>query len=866
MTEPSPRRRLVPILAYASIFVILAIGLVTVLPAGNRLVAAPQVPEAMSVEGAAIECLGAAVVAVQSGAFLDLHAPGDGGLDGSNPGSELVGGRLAPDSGRGQLSGGCSPESEFAGLTAVLHVERATTLGITGRLRVGDRDLDVEMEALDPSTVEQREELVGAELLARILLGVAIIIVTARILGVIFARINQPRVIGEIVAGIILGPSVVGLLFPDVTGFLFPAEVTGVLGILAQFGLIFFMFLIGLELDHKMIRGSGHTAVLISHYSIVIPFVLGMGAALVVYPLVGSGAFTGFALFMGAAMAITAFPVLARILTDTGLHKTRIGALAITCAAVDDLTAWCILAIVVAIVKATGFVDAIQTIVLALVFVTGMLLVVRPLAARILSVHEDRGRLSAPIMSGLLVALFLSAWATEMIGIHAIFGAFMFGAILPRAGSVAVRISERLEDVTVLFLLPVFFAVVGLSTQIGLVSGADLWLLTGLIIAIAILGKIGGSLISGLAAGETFHSSLVIGVLMNARGITEIVILTIGRSLGVISPALFTIMVLMALTTTFMTTPLLSLLIPGERDLWRHEARSSLGGDLGGKKVLVGVTNAVTARRLLQLVTVLRGADGLRPSLILASVVEPPGHETVRANFGPYEASVAKVRSELSELSDELSRAGFEVEVVAGIGTDPAVELSRLASVHQASLILVGSHEAYLGYRPLGGVAGDLLRDAPCDVAVLAGMSVHHESSAGPIGVWYRGEQPDEAPLDMAIAIARGSSTAVRVISPTPVQVSSTDVQVESRLLTEPTVQNALSAIDGTALMVVAPPGVLDGALPALREAVIERASVPVLVVRRMATFGQPSSEPGEMSVGKLSITSGRQSADDTDF
>ncbi len=843
-------RRVVRLLAYSSIFVVLALGLVTVLPAGNQIDAAPQVPPVGIVEGAGADCLGTRVATVQSGVFLDLHIPGTHGAGDEDIGERLVGGQLDRLSGSGLLEGQCTADGAWEGAPVSYRVIVSDEGVIAGDLEVQGERLAATIypQTEAPAGTDAGEALAGGELLARLLLAVAVIILAARLLGSLFARINQPRVIGEIVAGILLGPSLLGVVFPEVTLFLFPASVTGVLGTFAQFGLIFFMFLIGLELDHAMIRGSGHTAVMISHYSIVVPFTLGLAAALVVYPMVGSGDFTGFALFMGASMAITAFPVLARILTDTGLHRTRIGALAITCAAVDDVTAWCILAVVVAIVNAAAVTDAVVTVVLAMAFVTVMVMVVRPLAARVLAVHERRDRLGPAVMSALIVGLFLSAWATEAIGIHAIFGAFMFGAILPRSRTIVAHISERLEDLTVLFLLPVFFAVVGLSTQIGLVSGAQMWALAGLIIAIAITGKIGGSVIAGLAAGETFRTSSIIGVLMNARGITEIVILTIGRSLGVISPALFTIMVLMALVTTFMTTPLLSWLYPRRQvdaDLAALEvgelAVAASGAEAGNgqihvtsgiERLMVGVTDPVIAEPLLHLVGWMRRPDGGRPRVFLASVVRPAGHEQLRANLSDIEDEATDAALRLAPARDQLEAAGMASEVVAVVGIDPSEELWRLAAHHDVGTLVIGSHEAYLGFRPLGGVAGQLLRDAPCDVAVLVGMDASRYSVTAPIGVWYRGAGPDTAPLHMAASIARGTGERLRVISPVPVELPPLGVDVEEITLREPTVAAALDAVGGTSLMVVAPPGALEGVLPALREAVMERAWVPVLLVR----------------------------------
>ena len=833
---PVPRRRLVPVLTYTTIFIVAAVGLVMVLPRGNDIVPAPQASAVGTVDSPGSDCLGERIATVQSGVFLDYYVAGTHGNATEDLGAHIMGGRLDQDSGRGVLQGTCAPETPLGGAVLSFDADVAEDGLVSGVLTVSGQESDVKIAPTDPSADgDDVGVLEGAEILARVLLAVAVIIVAARLLGNVFRLLNQPRVIGEIVAGILLGPSLLGLFWPGVTSFLFPSEVIDVLQILAQFGLIFFMFLIGAELDHKMIRGSGHTALLVSHYSIVLPFILGVAAALLIFPLVGSGDFTGFALFMGAAMAITAFPVLARILTDTGLHRTRIGTLAITCAAVDDVTAWCILAVVVAIVHAVGPGDAIVTIILALAFLAFMVFVVRPLLARVAAVQPDKGRLGATIMSALFVALFLSAWATEAIGIHAIFGAFMFGAVLPRSHSIAAQITERLEDVTVLFLLPVFFAVVGLSTRIGLVSSGELWWLTALIVAIAIAGKLGGSVIAGLAAGESARTSTVLGVLMNARGITMVVILTVGQTLGVVSPALFTMMVLMALVTTFMTTPLLTSLYPRDQiedDLAGDATREMMALGARERRVMVGVTDPLTARPLLELAKVLRGIDDTPATIILASVVRPPGYEQVRANLSAMDDAAAIAETALDAVRDRLEEDGLEVEVETAVGNDPATELVRLVERRGAGMILIGSHQAYLGFRPLGGIAGEILEEASCDVAVLVGAGTHRELGSGPLGVWYRGEPADFAALDLAASLARGLQRPVRVISPIPVELPNLMAEVQQVVLSEPSVAHALEAVEGTSLMVVAPAGVLDGVLPALRESVMERASVPVLVVR----------------------------------
>ena len=395
--------------------------------------------------------------------------------------------------------------------------------------------------------------LTPAQVNVRVLLAMAIVIAGSRFFGWAISKVGQPRVHGEILAGILLGPSLLGVISPDALDYLFPKEVIGALRVLATIGLVLFMFLIGLELDLGKLRGHGHKAVVISHASIILPMGLGAVLALWLYPRLGDGVDQlGFTLFLGAAMAITAFPVLARVLQETGLYHTRIGVLTITCAAVDDVTAWCVLAGVVAIINATGFADAIRIIALSLGFIFAMLKIVKPLLAR---------RHTIPVWMAISFAM-LSAWTTEQIGIHAIFGAFMAGAAMPRKPKIQHEIHDKLQTATLTFLLPVFFMVVGLATRVDLLNSFYLVGVTLLVIAVAIAGKWGGSMIAARLTGENWQDAAAIGVLMNTRGLTELVILSVGLELGVITTTLYTIMVLMALVTTLMATPMLALISP----------------------------------------------------------------------------------------------------------------------------------------------------------------------------------------------------------------------------------------------------------------------------------------------------------------
>lgn len=396
--------------------------------------------------------------------------------------------------------------------------------------------------------------------LAILLLQIMVIIITIRIFGWLFNKIGQPAVVGEIVAGIVLGPSVLGLFMPDVSHFLFPQGSMGNLNFLSQVGLILFMFVIGLELDLSLIRKQARDAVIISHASIVIPYTLGMGLALVLFKEFAPPhvPFLHFALFMGIAMSITAFPVLARIIQERGITKTKLGAMAITCAAADDVTAWCILALLIAVVKAGSSGSVLFTIALVGAYVALMWFVVRPLLRRLYAVYTRNGAISKTMMAIVFMMLLLSAYVTELIGIHALFGAFMAGVVMPPEFNFRKLIIDKIEDISLVLLLPLFFAMTGLRTQIGLLNSGHLWLVCLAIIAVAVIGKFGGSMLAAKVVGQTWRESISIGALMNTRGLMELVVLNIGYDLGILTPAVFAMMVLMALLTTFMTNPVLN--------------------------------------------------------------------------------------------------------------------------------------------------------------------------------------------------------------------------------------------------------------------------------------------------------------------
>ena len=400
--------------------------------------------------------------------------------------------------------------------------------------------------------------------LALLLFQIITIVLVARIFGWIFRKIGQPSVIGEIIAGIVLGPSLFGLYFPDMKEALFPLASLGNLQLLSQIGLILFMFVIGMELDLKVLKNKANDAVVISHASIVIPFALGVGLSYFIYQdktFTPSGVeFLSFSLFMGIAMSITAFPVLARIVQERGIHKTRLGTIVITCAAADDITAWCLLAAVIAIVKAGSFVSSLYVIGLAVGYVLMMLFIVKPFLKRIGELYAKKDNIKKSVVAIFFLTLIVSSYLTEIIGIHALFGAFMTGVIMPDISKFRNVFIEKVEDVSLILLLPLFFVFTGLRTEIGLINEPYLWKITGFIILVAVAGKFFGSALAAKFVGQSWRDSLTIGALMNTRGLMELVVLNIGYELGVLSPKVFTMMVIMALVTTFMTGPALDLI------------------------------------------------------------------------------------------------------------------------------------------------------------------------------------------------------------------------------------------------------------------------------------------------------------------
>nr|WP_322623714.1 cation:proton antiporter [uncultured Flavobacterium sp.] len=534
--------------------------------------------------------------------------------------------------------------------------------------------------------------------LALLLVQIITILFVARFFAWICKKLGQPTVIGEMIAGIVLGPSLVGTFFPEYSAMLFPPASLGNLQFLSQIGLILFMYVIGMELDLSVLRNKAKDAVVISHASIIIPFTFGIVLAYFIYnQFAPQGvSFSSFGLFLGIAMSITAFPVLARIVQERGLHRTRIGAMVITCAAADDVTAWCILAAVIAIVKAGSFVSSLYIIALSVAYVAIMLVVVRPFLKRIGELYSHKENITKQVVAIFFLTLLISAYTTEVIGIHALFGAFMAGAIMPENMRFRSIFIEKVEDVSQVMLLPLFFVFTGLRTQIGLLNDIEMWKICGLIIAVAVVGKFVGSAVTAKFVGQNWRDSLTIGALMNTRGLMELIVLNIGYDLGVLSKEIFSMMVIMALFTTFMTGPLLDLIgfafnrkrnyIPAEiRQASRFKVLFSFDSPESGK-TLLKLAHAFVAK--------------MNNNAMVTAIHVPQSSEIHTFNLQEYEQEAFK------PVLNEAEALGQHVTTLFKATSDVDSDIATVANKGEFDLVLIDIGQSIFEGTLLGKILG----------------------------------------------------------------------------------------------------------------------------------------------------------------
>jgi Kef-type K+ transport system membrane component KefB len=520
------------------------------------------------------------------------------------------------------------------------------------------------------------------------LADLAIIILLARLLGIAAKRLGQPPVLGEITAGILLGPT---LFHGKITATLFPITLRPPLSALANLGVVMFMFVVGYELDLRLLRGRERVAASVSVSSIILPLSLGTGLGAWLASRHHVHHVLPFALFVGTAMSVTAFPVLARILTDRGMHRTRIGGIALASAATDDVLAWSLLAVVVAIAGAGG---QQLRLLLAPVYAGVIFGVVRPLLRRLLDVYQRQGRLTSNVLAAVLAGLLLSSYATDWIGVKYIFGAFLFGVVMPRDGAAdAMReeILDRLEQVSVLVLLPVFFVVSGLSVNLSSVGLPRLVELC-LILLVAVVGKFGGAFVGARLAGVRGRRAGVLATLMNTRGLTGIVILSVGLQLHILDQSLYSLMIVMAIVTTAMAGPLLHFIYP-DRFVLRDKAEADRAalGTAAGHRILVLIEAPETAAPLVEVGAALAASRG-HSELILSYLVAHP-HDTrleVGTGLGGELLEMTRTTGKLQALADRASARGVPAVVQSRFSEDIAAELPGYVAAAEPDTIVLG--------------------------------------------------------------------------------------------------------------------------------------------------------------------------------
>ena len=624
------------------------------------------------------------------------------------------------------------------------------------------------------NAVKQRAAF--SKLFAAFLLAAAVVLVMARLFGLASVRLGQPRVMGEVVAGIVLGPTVLGAISPELEARLFPSDILPAFGVAAYLGLIFYMFLVGLEVDSKQLKGRISQAAAISIASVALPMLLGLAVALPLYPILGPDKkFVAFALFMGVSMSITAFPVLARILVERRMLKRPVGALTLACAAIDDVTAWFLIALATTIAVAGTFGDVARVIGEAVAFCLVMGLVVRPLIGRVSTAFDQVGRVPTGWVAAIFAGVLLSAYITETIGIAVIFGGFIMGLVMPRNARLTLDVTRRLEDFVLVLLLPMFFAYSGLKTDVGLLDRPILWVITIVLIVIAIVGKLFGAMIAARVSGYNWRSSTVIGVLMNTRGLTELIVLNLALEKGVITSALFAMLVLMALVTTFMAGPVLNLLDPKNtlgtpvedelEDARRRAAVESPDLAVPERAILVAAQTNDALGPLMSLAEPLAESEPPR-ELILARLVEPSRAAPLRGGLQSENLLVEQASAELEKTRARLVEQGIAARAVAFSSAFPGRDLARLAETAEVDLLLIDGSRPVLGRGvPLGEVK-HVLQDAPCDVGVLVGREGQPVvlGPGSPVIVPFGGAEHDWSALELGAWLAAGNGAPLKLL------------------------------------------------------------------------------------------------------
>lgn len=514
-----------------------------------------------------------------------------------------------------------------------------------------------------------------------LLIQLVVILLVVRVVGWLFARLHQPTVIGEILAGILLGPSLLGAVWPEAMETLFPVHSLGNLELLSQFGLILFMFTIGMELRMKDLKGQAQQAFIISQSGIIFPFILGIILTYGLYSrpeLLSEGSsFLSLALFVGISLSITAFPVLARIIQERSLSHSHLGRLALSTAAMGDIVAWLMLAAIMAVSQGGSFTSALYNMLFLALYLAVIFGILRPLFGLLGRRVRHREVLSKSLMGLIFILLMASAYFTEIMSMHALFGAFMLGLVMPENLDFRVIVKEKVEDLALLLLLPLFFVSSGLRTELGLVNTPQLWGLFLICTLVAVVGKMGGTYLAARSCGIQRRESLYLGAYMNTRGLMELVVLRIGLDLGVLSPVLFTILVMMTLVTTVMTAPTLQLID------WLLKKKTPQSRELATGQVLISFGRAETGVTLLEFFHRLCGGTSPQVACTLMHVTTDTDISTIDADH--YYASSFAAPMEMAKQLDLTVERKYEIAESV-----PEAVLSHANHI-QSNLLLLGA-------------------------------------------------------------------------------------------------------------------------------------------------------------------------------
>jgi Kef-type K+ transport system membrane component KefB len=745
-----------------------------------------------------------------------------------------------------------------------------------------------------------------SKLVAAFFLAVAIVLIVARLFGIVAVKLGQPRVMGEVIAGIALGPSLLGLISPNLEGSIFATDILPAFGVAANLGLIFYMFLIGLEVDQKSLKGKAGPAAAISNASVALPMLVGIAAALPLYKLVGPHIkFAAFALFMGVAMSITAFPVLARILSERRMLRSELGSLAIGCAAIDDVTAWFLIALATTITVSGSLGVVARTIGEAVAFTLVMALVVRRVLARMATAFDEAGQLPSGWFAAIVVGVLLSAYVTEAINIAVIFGGFIMGMVMPRHARLTEEVTRRIEDFVVTLLLPLFFVYTGLKTNVTLLDRPELWLITIGLIAIAIVGKLAGAAIGARVSGFDWRASAVLGTLMNTRGLTELIVLNLALEVGAISNVLFAALVIMALVTTLMTGPMLKLLDPrkeyarqieDELDAATAEAaRAHPELPVPERSILVASHTDAALERLVSLAQPLAHTATPR-EIILTRLVAPPRGGGARGGLQTENLELERATRAIEQARTRLAEDGVFARGVAFTSGHAGSDLAHVVEREPVDLVLTEGRRRLIGEGvPLGDV-GELLEQAECDVAVLVARASTPIDLGpdSPVLVPFGGAEHDWAALELGSWLSSATGAPLKLLGAggqTDEGKSVTRMLADASLLvqqstgiaTEPLVmaggrEGIIAAAAGAGLLVI---GLSERwrreGLGPTRSEIAKAAPAPVLFVRRgtrkglfaprenvtqfnWSMAGQPSMAGG--TTGSLSLPGAPSSTD----